>query len=70
MGIPVEAQIRDFTEKNKKNNQKALEELDKEMEERLKKMFDSVAEFEKEYAGIFAELEATTTTKTDPDKTD
>lgn len=33
-------------------------------------MFDSVAEFEKEYSGLFASLEATTTTKTNPDTTD
>ena len=68
-GLPLEAQIRAFKEKNIKNSEEALKELDKQMEEQLQNMFDSVAEFEKEYVGIFAELESVTSNSTKPDDT-
>lgn len=49
-----EAVANDFIEKNRKKNKEEIEKLDKEVEQRLKQMFETVAELEKEYAGMFS----------------
>lgn len=51
-----EAVANDFIEKNRKKNKEEIEKLDKEVEQRLKQMFETVAELEKEYAGMFTSV--------------
>lgn len=66
MAVPEsrEAVAEDFIEKNRQKNAEAIEKLDKDIEEKLKKLFESVAEFDKEYSGIFASI------KVEPPKDD
>ena len=50
----------EYIEKNRQKAQKDLEQMERDMEARLKKMFEEVAELEKEYSGIFATVTSST----------
>lgn len=66
MAVPEarEAVAEDFIEKNRQKNQEAIDKLDKDIEEKLKRLFETVAEFDKEYSGVFASI------KVEPPKDD
>lgn len=42
-----------YLEKNRAKAKKDLDQMEKDMNERLRKMFQQIAELEKEYSGIF-----------------
>ena len=66
MGAGVNAAYEEeLIRKTIESTQNAMDELDKDIEERLRKMFEDVADLEKEYSGVFASLVTTTTTGPD-----
>lgn len=66
MGMTADEAEQAWATATSKKQQKILDQIDaadKKVQERLKKMFEDVAELEKEYAGIFASATTTTTPK-------
>lgn len=48
-----QSQIYEYTKQNKENTYNELSDLNREIEERLRKMFEDVAELNKKYGGFF-----------------
>lgn len=65
MAVPEgrESVAADFIEKNRKEGVAKLDQMEKDVEERLRKMFEDVADLEKEYMPIFTSLESVTVPK-------